>query len=80
MVRVDADFSEASAQWPRSLANRAACVRRLVVVGRRRRRVEKYRPLELKDTVGNEETNARLQVIAREGNMPNLIISVRWAS
>ena len=38
--------------------------------------VEKYRPVELKDIVGNEETVQRLQVIAREGNMPNLIISV----
>ena len=40
-------------------------------------RVEKYRPVDLKDAVGNEETIARLQVIAREGNMPNIIISVR---
>ncbi|KAJ3077969.1 replication factor C subunit 4, partial [Quaeritorhiza haematococci] len=37
--------------------------------------VEKYRPILLKDIVGNEETVARLQVIAQEGNMPNLIIS-----
>ena len=40
-------------------------------------RVEKYRPVDLKDAVGNEETIARLQVVAREGNMPNIIISVR---
>lgn len=37
--------------------------------------VEKYRPQELKDIVGNEDTVARLQVIARDGNMPHLIIS-----
>ncbi|KAI8927021.1 P-loop containing nucleoside triphosphate hydrolase protein [Entophlyctis helioformis] len=37
--------------------------------------VEKYRPLLLRDIVGNEETVARLQVIAQEGNMPNIIIS-----
>jgi hypothetical protein len=37
--------------------------------------VEKYRPLLLKDIVGNEDTIARLQVIAQEGNMPNLIIT-----
>eukprot|EP00743_Colponemidia_sp_Colp-15_P006626 GILK01007143.1.p1 GENE.GILK01007143.1~~GILK01007143.1.p1 ORF type:complete len:365 (+),score=39.53 GILK01007143.1:51-1097(+) len=37
--------------------------------------VEKYRPKELKDIVGNEETIKRLEVIAEDGNMPNLIIS-----
>jgi replication factor C subunit 2/4 len=37
--------------------------------------IEKYRPLLLKDIVGNEETVSRLQVIAKEGNMPNIIIS-----
>lgn len=39
-------------------------------------RVEKYRPLELKDIVGNQETVSRLEVIARDGNMPHIIISV----
>lgn len=38
--------------------------------------VEKYRPIEIKDIVGNEETVSRLQVIAQEGNMPNIIITV----
>ncbi|KAL2915021.1 replication factor C subunit 4 [Polyrhizophydium stewartii] len=38
-------------------------------------RIEKYRPVFLRDIVGNEETVARLQVIAQEGNMPNIIIS-----
>jgi hypothetical protein len=38
--------------------------------------VEKYRPIEIQDIVGNEETVSRLQVIAEEGNMPNLIITV----
>ncbi|KAJ1563877.1 replication factor C subunit 4, partial [Cladochytrium tenue] len=37
--------------------------------------VEKYRPTVLRDIVGNEETVARLQVIARDGNMPNIVIS-----
>ncbi|KAI9026782.1 P-loop containing nucleoside triphosphate hydrolase protein [Hyaloraphidium curvatum] len=37
--------------------------------------VEKYRPVLLKDIVGNEETVSRLQVIAKDGNMPNIIIS-----
>ncbi|KAI8807384.1 P-loop containing nucleoside triphosphate hydrolase protein [Cladochytrium replicatum] len=37
--------------------------------------VEKYRPRLLKDIVGNIETVQRLQVIAQEGNIPNLIIS-----
>jgi len=37
--------------------------------------IEKYRPIYLKDIVGNEETLSRLKVIAQEGNMPNIIIS-----
>jgi len=37
--------------------------------------VEKYRPIQIKDIVGNEETVSRLQVVADEGNMPNIIIS-----
>ena len=41
--------------------------------------VEKYRPVLMKDVVGNEEAVERLAVIAQEGNMPNLIISVRAA-
>ncbi|KAJ1955269.1 replication factor C subunit 4 [Linderina pennispora] len=37
--------------------------------------VEKYRPVELKDVVGNSETVERLRVIAQSGNMPNLILT-----
>lgn len=37
--------------------------------------VEKYRPVEIKDIVGNEETVERLLTISREGNMPNIIIT-----
>lgn len=37
--------------------------------------VEKYRPTKIEDVVGNEETLARLRVIAREGNMQNLLIT-----
>ncbi|AGO11876.1 AaceriADR111Wp [[Ashbya] aceris (nom. inval.)] len=37
--------------------------------------VEKYRPKLLKDVVGNDETVERLQQIARDGNMPHMIIS-----
>jgi len=36
--------------------------------------VEKYRPAKLADVVGNEETLIRLQAIAEDGNMPNLIL------
>ncbi|KAI9496973.1 P-loop containing nucleoside triphosphate hydrolase protein, partial [Zychaea mexicana] len=38
-------------------------------------RVEKYRPILLKDIVGNEDTVARLKVVARDGNMPNVILA-----
>eukprot|EP00878_Enallax_costatus_P032129 GHUV01035238.1.p1 GENE.GHUV01035238.1~~GHUV01035238.1.p1 ORF type:complete len:100 (+),score=42.47 GHUV01035238.1:567-866(+) len=37
--------------------------------------VEKYRPQQVKDVVGNVDAVSRLQVIAEEGNMPNLILS-----
>eukprot|EP00199_Chlamydomonas_sp_CCMP681_P002720 CAMPEP_0119103548 /NCGR_PEP_ID=MMETSP1180-20130426/1969_1 /TAXON_ID=3052 ORGANISM="Chlamydomonas cf sp, Strain CCMP681" /NCGR_SAMPLE_ID=MMETSP1180 /ASSEMBLY_ACC=CAM_ASM_000741 /LENGTH=337 /DNA_ID=CAMNT_0007088089 /DNA_START=35 /DNA_END=1048 /DNA_ORIENTATION=- len=37
--------------------------------------LEKYRPSLIKDIVGNVEAVARLQVIAQEGNMPNLILA-----
>lgn len=37
--------------------------------------VEKYRPLVLSDIVGNEDTIIRLQAIAEDGNMPNIIIA-----
>lgn len=40
-------------------------------------RVEKYRPKILDDIVGNSETIERLKVIARDGNCPHIIISVR---
>lgn len=38
--------------------------------------VEKYRPSKVADIVGNEDAVSRLQVIARDGNMPNLILAV----
>lgn len=37
--------------------------------------IEKYRPVILDDIVGNKEAIYRLKVIAKEGNMPNLILS-----
>lgn len=36
--------------------------------------VEKYRPETLEDVVGNEDTVVRLRAIAKDGNMPNLIL------
>ena len=37
--------------------------------------VEKYRPRCIKEVVGNEESVARLRVVARDGNMPNVVIT-----
>jgi replication factor C subunit 2/4 len=37
--------------------------------------VEKYRPHKIKDIVGNVEAVSRLQIIAEEGNVPNMILS-----
>ena len=37
--------------------------------------LEKHRPKEIKDIVGNKETVGRLEVLAEQGNMPNLILS-----
>lgn len=42
--------------------------------------VEKYRPKLVKDVVGNVDAVSRLQVIAEEGNMPNIILSVCGSS
>ena len=36
--------------------------------------VERYRPKTLDDVVGNEDTLVRLRAIAKNGNMPNLIL------
>lgn len=36
--------------------------------------VEKYRPQTVSDIVGNTEAISRLQVIANEGNLPNLLL------
>eukprot|EP00249_Psilotum_nudum_P036657 c8306_g1_i1 orf=221-1222(+) len=37
--------------------------------------VEKYRPHKISDIVGNDDAISRLQIIARDGNMPNLIFA-----
>ena len=36
--------------------------------------IEKYRPIKLEDVVGNDDTLVRLQAIANDGNLPNLIL------
>lgn len=39
-------------------------------------RIEKFRPTTFQEIVGNEETVARLEVFAKQGNVPNIIIAV----
>jgi len=38
--------------------------------------VEKYRPLKIKNIIGNEDSIERLKTIIYDGNMPHIIISV----
>ena len=45
------------------------------IIANPRCRVEKYRPVYLDDIVGNTETIERLKIIAKDGNMPHVIIS-----
>ena len=49
-----------------------SCYRVLIAI---QPRVEKYRPVYLDDVVGNTETIERLKIIAKDGNMPHVIIS-----
>lgn len=51
------------------------CILVCVMVTNGDTRVEKYRPVFLDDVVGNTETIERLKIIAKEGNMPHVIIS-----
>ncbi|KAF7730843.1 replication factor C subunit 4 [Apophysomyces ossiformis] len=37
--------------------------------------LEKHRPIVLDDIVGNEDTVMRLKVVARDGNLPNVILT-----
>mmetsp|Transcript_41537 Transcript_41537/g.88624 ORF Transcript_41537/g.88624 Transcript_41537/m.88624 type:complete len:329 (-) Transcript_41537:396-1382(-) len=37
--------------------------------------LEKYRPVTMKEVVGNADTVGRLEALASQGNMPNLILS-----
>lgn len=39
-------------------------------------RLEKYRPQKLQDVVGNKLAIQRLGMFAKQGNLPNIVISV----
>ena len=60
-------------EFPRSF--RDVRLLRIAVDLRPLGRVEKYRPVFLDDVVGNTETIERLKIIAKDGNMPHVIIS-----
>ena len=67
-------------------ADGGACAAAAANAARQRRspacyppQVEKYRPTRIKDIVGNVEAVSRLQIIAEEGNMPNIILAVSEA-
>ena len=42
-------------------------------------RVEKYRPQKLSEVVGNDDAVQRLRSIAKDGNMPHMILTVSAA-
>jgi hypothetical protein len=64
-------------KWPQPQMqnyNAGTCINAALCV-----QVEKFRPTLVKDIVGNRDAVERLQVIATEGNMPNIILAVsRW--
>jgi hypothetical protein len=77
--RVLHGLSSTQDKWFRPTV-RTSLVRRYRVTRSRQlisERVEKYRPRLLDDVVGNCDTISRLKVIAKDGNVPHLIISVR---
>ncbi|KAJ8099262.1 P-loop containing nucleoside triphosphate hydrolase protein [Lipomyces tetrasporus] len=65
------ESSTAAAKFPLATAN----VKSSGADGTELPWVEKYRPVFLDDIVGNTETIERLKIIARDGNMPHVIIS-----
>ncbi|KAJ2297008.1 replication factor C subunit 4, partial [Coemansia sp. RSA 2705] len=71
-----ASSSDSTLPCVRSAQTAPGADKRRVLTGQRATcRVEKYRPTELKDVVGNQDTVERLGVIASTGNMPNLILA-----
>uniref|UniRef100_A0A915J4P2 Replication factor C subunit 2 n=1 Tax=Romanomermis culicivorax TaxID=13658 RepID=A0A915J4P2_ROMCU len=67
--------SQASLGGELKAGGNGCTARNLVAVCKMSLMVEKYRPILLKDVVGNEETIKRLQVFAKQGNVPNIIIA-----
>ncbi|KAL9084673.1 MAG: hypothetical protein Q9159_005103 [Coniocarpon cinnabarinum] len=75
MARSMAEEAESSSAAAANAAKAQVNSNAATAVGYELPWVEKYRPITLDDVTGNTDTLARLKIIARDGNLPHIIIS-----